>query len=523
MTRILRYTILGALGAVIAWAIMEPTPLLPDRMQEVSYAASFFIGLFSGLMVGVAIGLAEAATALSTRDARKGILMGALVGAGGGVLGMGFGNAVFSVALSLAGGSGIYDAVGRSVPAGVAEHLPHAKPGLLTFLLLLMGRGAGWAFLGGLIGLSQGIATGSMKKMINGAIGGVLGGGIGGSVFEILVWISLSGAAPMSPGMIRFISYAITGGSIGLFIGFIEEVAKKAWLVRLVGRNEGKEYEIAKPVVVLGRSELVDLPVFGDPDVAERHAQITAQGARHSIEDLGSFAGTWVNGQKVAKEMLRSGDEIVIGKTRFLFKDKATAGSYRPSSVFATGASIPTSHHLCPFCGAVKDANGACQCTVGGASPTVQQPAAQMGQPTIVQQPSAQMGQPPIVQEPLAQMPQPSAQTPGQPPSAEPTVQQGAVVGARLVAVAGPYSGQTFVLKPGEMQIGRESTKDIGLPMDNTVSRSHARIAQEGSTWVLYDAGSTNGTFVNNARVTRHELANADVIQIGSTKFRFEV
>ena len=472
MARILRYTILGALGAVIAWMIMEPTSLLPDRMQEVSYASSFFIGLFSGLVVGVAIGLAEAATALSTRDARKGILMGALVGAGGGVLGMGFGNAVFSVALSLAGGSGIYDAVGRSVPAGIAEHLPQAKPGLLTFLLLLIGRGAGWAFLGGLIGLSQGIAAGSTKKMINGFIGGVIGGGTGGSVFEIMVWISLSGAAPMSPGMIRFISYAITGGSIGLFIGFIEEVAKKAWLVRLVGRNEGKEYEIAKPVVVLGRSELVDLPVFGDPDVAERHAQIIAQGARHSIEDLGSFAGTWVNGRKIVKEMLRSGDEIVIGKTRFLFRDKATAGSYRPSSVSAMGASIPTSQHLCPFCGSVKDANGNCRCTVGGASPTVQ---------------------------------------------------QAEVVGARLVAVAGPYSGQTFVLKPGETQIGRESTKDIGLPMDNTVSRSHARIAQEGSTWVLYDAGSTNGTFVNNARVTRHELANADVIQIGSTKFRFDV
>ena len=88
--------------------------------------------------------------------------------------------------------------------------------------------------------------------------------------------------------------------------------------------------------------------------------------------------------------------------------------------------------------------------------------------------------------------------------------------------MSGPYSGRTFPLRPGETQIGRESTKDIGLSMDNTVSRDHARIVQEGAIYVLYDTGSTNGTFVNNGRVTRHELMNADVIQIGSTKFRFE-
>lgn len=491
------------LGAVIAWAIMEPTPLLPDRMAQMSYAASFFVGLISGLIIGVAVGAAEGMSGLSPRDAGRSVMMGALVGAGGGVLGISFGNAIFSVALSLAGGPGIYDSIGAQAPSAVSDQLPRAAPGLLTFLLLLIGRGSGWAFLGGMIGLSQGIATGSTKKMINGFVGGVIGGGIGGSVFEILVWISRTGGAPMMPWMIRLITFAITGGAIGLFIGFIEELAKKAWLIRLVGRNEGKEYTIFKPVTVLGRSELVDVPVFGDPDVAERHAQIAVTGARHSIEDLGSYAGTYVNGQKVSKEMLRDGDEIVIGKTRFSFRDKGSARSHAPSARPAGGAAIPTSQHVCPFCGSVKDASGNCQCSVGAGAAPQTQPA--------VQQPAAQS-----TAQHTAQMP-PS-------PFSDATVQQGNGVqtGPRLVAIAGPYSGQTFILKSGETIIGREATKDIGLPTDNTVSRNHARIVQEGAAWVLYDTGSTNGTFVNNARVTRHELRNADVIQIGSTKFRFE-
>ncbi len=501
------------LGAVIAWVIMEPTPLLPDRMQDISYAASFFIGLLSGLMVGVAIGIAEGLSGLSPRDAWKSIVTGALVGAGGGILGMSFGNTVFSIALNMAGGPGIYDAVGKPVPDAVTKQLPHAAPGFFTFLLLLIGRGSGWAFLGGFIGLSQGIATGSTKKMINGLIGGVLGGGIGGSVFEILVWTREM--TQTSPAMIRFITYAITGGAIGLFIGLIEEIAKKAWLIRLVGRNEGKEYTIYKPVTVLGRSELVDVPVFGDPDVAENHAQITAQGPKHIIQDLGSFAGTYVNGQKVSTETLRDGDEIVIGKTRFQFRDKATAGSHTPSVSAGPRPNIPTSSHVCPFCGSVKDANGNCQCNVGGV--------AQNQQPPIVQQPVAQTPPPPFAQQPAAQMGQPTAQMPPSPFS-DPTIQQGNGVqtGPKLVAIGGPYSGQAFPLKSGETIIGREATKDIGLPMDNTVSRTHARIAQEVTSWVLYDEGSTNGTFVNNARVQRYELKNADVIQIGSTKFRFE-
>lgn len=506
MGRIVRYTLAGMLGAIIAWLVMEPTALMPEARTPgvepvVPYAYVFVIGLVAGLMIGLLLGLAEGLSGLSPRDTVRCAISGALVGAAGGILGLTFGNVVYNSMYQLSGGPPT-----QSLPANLPAdaQVPASTPGLFSFVLLLIGRSFGWAIIGGFIGVSQGIATMSTKKMINGAVGGLLGGAIGGSVFEILAWLNRGGATNFLPGMIRFISFAITGGAIGLFIGFIEELTKKAWLKRLVGRNEGKEYTIYKPVTVIGRDEAVDIPVFGDPDVAERHAKITAIGQRHMVEDLGSFYGISVNGQKVTRGTLHDGDVIEIGKTRFLFRDKATASYSSAESDYArVGVAIPTSEHVCPYCGAVKDANGKCDCTVGDApapSPVTADPF----------QHTAQMSS------------WPTNSTVAPSPFGAAPVQPGDQArGARLTALAGPYSGKTFPLG-GIVQIGREATRDIGLPMDNTVSRSHARIAQEVTGYVLYDEGSTNGTYVNGAKVQRHNLVTGDLVQIGSTKFRFE-
>src|SRR5205807_9633471 len=47
------------------------------------------------------------------------------------------------------------------------------------------------------------------------------------------------------------------------------------------------------------------------------------------------------------------------------------------------------------------------------------------------------------------------------------------------------------------------------------ISRKHARVVADGDELFLEDLGSTNGTFVNGARVARHPLADGDKIQMG--------
>jgi len=53
------------------------------------------------------------------------------------------------------------------------------------------------------------------------------------------------------------------------------------------------------------------------------------------------------------------------------------------------------------------------------------------------------------------------------------------------------------------------------------VSTLHAEIIRDGDDFMLCDLGSTNGTFVNAERITRHALRDGDIVHIASEEHRF--
>ena len=62
--------------------------------------------------------------------------------------------------------------------------------------------------------------------------------------------------------------------------------------------------------------------------------------------------------------------------------------------------------------------------------------------------------------------------------------------------------------------IGRDAT--CGVMIDNPgVSRIHAKVCVEDERFVIYDAGSSNGMFINGDRMTKRVLRDGDEIQIG--------
>jgi Nif-specific regulatory protein len=71
------------------------------------------------------------------------------------------------------------------------------------------------------------------------------------------------------------------------------------------------------------------------------------------------------------------------------------------------------------------------------------------------------------------------------------------------------------------IQIGRDATMGVVLA-DAKVSRHHATISRRDGDWLVSDAESRHGTFVNGERVSARVLRDGDQIQVGGTLLRFE-
>ncbi|MFP5219541.1 MAG: BTAD domain-containing putative transcriptional regulator [Actinomycetes bacterium] len=70
------------------------------------------------------------------------------------------------------------------------------------------------------------------------------------------------------------------------------------------------------------------------------------------------------------------------------------------------------------------------------------------------------------------------------------------------------------VVPPGRMRIGRDPEGELVLT-DDTVSRRHAEVVGAAGEVLLLDKGSTNGTWVNGARVTHQVLQDGDEVRFG--------
>ena len=69
----------------------------------------------------------------------------------------------------------------------------------------------------------------------------------------------------------------------------------------------------------------------------------------------------------------------------------------------------------------------------------------------------------------------------------------------------------------GSLEIGRESSCQI-RPEDTYISQQHARIFERNGSWVVEDLGSTNGTYLNQQKVTvPSQISPGDRIRVGKT------
>ncbi|MGH3374504.1 MAG: FHA domain-containing protein FhaB/FipA [Actinoallomurus sp.] len=111
--------------------------------------------------------------------------------------------------------------------------------------------------------------------------------------------------------------------------------------------------------------------------------------------------------------------------------------------------------------------------------------------------------------------PRKTAQPARQPKAAAPRTRRSEPT--KLIITQGARAGTTLDLAGTEIVMGRAN--DVTLPLgDDYCSGRHARLFSQNGQWFVEDLGSTNGTFLGRAKVSRPEPVPVGVpIRIGKT------
>ena len=91
----------------------------------------------------------------------------------------------------------------------------------------------------------------------------------------------------------------------------------------------------------------------------------------------------------------------------------------------------------------------------------------------------------------------------------------------KLVALSEGYTGRSHELTVDRTTVGRVDGNSFTIP-EPSVSSHHCEILLKGNEVVVRDLDSTNGTFINDERITEGVLKPGQVLRLGQMELRLE-
>jgi pSer/pThr/pTyr-binding forkhead associated (FHA) protein len=240
----------------------------------------------------------------------------------------------------------------------------------------------------------------------------------------------------------------------------------------IIEDDEGKTtvVPLIRDEITIGRKEGNTIRLT-ERNVSRKHAKLLKSNGTVYIEDLSSYNGIKVNGDRIAgRAPVNEGDRIQIGDYQLalkLDKQQQAGGTATPTQEMPDQKTTPFMKN-------------------GGATP------------------AAMMEIAPTVQTPLV-APSPSG---------------GHETPARLVVVSSNFAGQEFVLDKAAVVIGRTDENDVVIN-HRSISRHHAKIVRENGHYHIVDLQSANGVRVNGEEYGKVELRKGDHIDLGHVRLRF--
>lgn len=330
-------------------------------------------------------------------------------------------------------------------------------------------------------------------------------------------------------------------------------------LVARGGPLLGQEFPLTSGGLTVGRSPSNKV-ILKDSEMSRLHAIVeVGSGGRAVLTDLNSANGTFVNGERITKRELKSGDQVVFGtsgENRFQFLlPHAMAAESRPAA--GTLAAVEGTMMM-PSTG-MPEAPGELG-TMLLQQETLPQAHLQLvidqynvrnielppeglvlGRDSARAQYAAEFNHPSVSGTHVELRWQDSEVMLRDLNSTNGTFVNGRRVAQRILQEAdficlGQHRDRALIFRSGKrrgltvrdisldrplLRIGRDPQNEIHLDHP-AISRFHGELRKEGDHYVLTDLGSTNGIFVNGQRITRHMLHPEDTISIGPVQLRFD-
>lgn len=320
--------------------------------------------------------------------------------------------------------------------------------------------------------------------------------------------------------------------------------AERKFILRPHAGGEGVEL---KDTFLVGRKDDCDL-VITEGHPSRNHARFSIDGEGVTLTDLESANGTFVNGSRVkGGQRLKNGDELAFDTARFKFVIEGEPADDGGATVIRSVADLERTI-IRPAADLQKELDAAAKAAVRE-SPREAPKEAPREAPREARKetPRESAKETPKADAPReAKKDAPVAGGAVKPGSwADPDSKSsgaGTQVFSRedLQKMAGEYNavgdsgsdpylqigtgksaGKVITLRVGqgasEWTIGKDPARDIVFA-DEGVSDFHAKIIHQGGRWKIVDQLSTNGTYINNAKVVTGFLNAGDRMKIGSVE-----
>jgi len=252
----------------------------------------------------------------------------------------------------------------------------------------------------------------------------------------------------------------------------------------IIEDDEGRKtvVPVVRDEITIGRND-ANIVRLEEKDVSRQHGRLVRESGHYYIEDLNSFTGIRVNGEKIiGKRLLHDGDLIQISEYDLILQEGSEERPPLPFAGIAETPILPQEAVAPPPPPANADADAQ---------------ARRMAETATIRLSDLRTEQVEV------------------PPQEVPEGQR-----AKLMGISGKHRGEELLLDRSPIRLGRSEENDLRIEHPS-ISRKHLRLHLDNGTWKVMDAESRNGVRVNGEPYAQIGLRHGDVVEVGHLRYAF--